>query len=83
VILDYDTDPYFAHLHDIFDAETGEDLRPLRIHYADDQAGIIRRHLTRENNRCYIDPLTGKPATVEEERRIKIVPRVRNSCDGA
>ena len=87
MIIDFETDAYFASQHDVVDAETGEQLL-IPIRYADDQAGVIRRLVMRDRVpgvagvAILVDPATGKPQTIEERRAIRIIPRVRHYLDG-
>lgn len=75
MILDWHADFEEARHWDVLDAETGECLNALKIWYADDSTGVIRRYRTDERGMIYIDKAIGRPAWVEERRPIRLVPK--------
>ncbi len=78
MILDYLREWSFAWMFDILDRETGEDLNRLRIVYADDEEGVIRRRPLDARGLPVLDREQGEPelaAPIEERRAIRIVPK--------
>lgn len=73
--IDYRNNPYMAARYEVIDTETGENLNHLRIYFADDEAGVIRRNLVNDKGAMYLDK-RGKLAEVEEKRAILIQPRM-------
>jgi hypothetical protein len=72
VIIDFETDSWTAALYDIFDARTGDNINHLHIYYADDETGVIRRHLM-DSDGNFLRVGDGRVATQEERRPIRIV----------
>jgi hypothetical protein len=52
--IDYKANPAHAKRFSTFDAETGECLDRERIFYADDEAGLYRRHIANEAGQGYV-----------------------------
>jgi hypothetical protein len=70
MILDWHADFDTAWQYDVFDAVTGDNLRDLRICYADDESSIIRRHLFDDQGRILVKD--GEVIHAEERRSIVI-----------
>lgn len=75
MILDMHADPHTTRRHRVVDVLTGEELRGLRIWYADDEVGVIR---------CYAQSMSGRPVVNrkgtaflwgERLRDIRVVPK--------
>ncbi len=73
MIIDYKNKISDCFAWDVLDAETGENINHLRIFYADDEAGLIRRYLKDSNGKPYA--VGDEIAWTEEKRKIRIVPK--------
>lgn len=82
MIIDFHAAGDRARLYNILDAETGENLNHMRIFYADDETGVIRRYLTRDGTK-YLIAEGGAliPAWEEVQRPIRIELKGRVPAD--
>jgi hypothetical protein len=78
--IDYRSNPRLARLHDVLDAETGEDLSHLAIVRADDAAGTLTTLAFDDEGEPLCDDL-GRQTTVEVTRKIRIT--LKPECQGA
>ena len=81
MIIDYKANPDFAKHYAVWDVTTGECLDFMGIVFADDEKGLIRRHLRADGRNAYLaepdpdHPGEKRPKVIEKHRPIKILPR--------